>query len=93
MQGTVAPGAPGDGYGETDKPLPTVTIHPQGPDTDKLELRWQVNPMVVSILHSEAKIHRVYSYTLSLELCDKGKPTGTFVYLDPQIVDTGGGNK
>ena len=67
-----------------------VTIHPMGPETDRLKLKWVVTPFLVKIFHEEACIPRTYSYTIAIEMLDKGKPTGTYVYLDPQMVDTGG---
>ena len=71
-----------------------VTIHPQGADTDELELRWLVYPDMVVIQHSKAEIKRYYSYTISLEALDESnKGSGHFFYLDPQIVDTGGGTR
>ncbi|MCP4203892.1 MAG: hypothetical protein GY769_18400 [bacterium] len=64
-----------------------LTIHPMGPETDRLDLKWRVSPADVVVKHEEATVKRTYSYTLSVEFA------GSYFYLDPQMVDVGGGQK
>lgn len=64
-----------------------LTIHPMGVETDRLNLNWRVSPTEMVVKHEEARIKRTYSYTVSIEFL------GTYYYLDPQIVDVGGGDR
>ncbi len=64
-----------------------LTIHPMGPQTDRLNLTWRVSPGDVVVKHEEAAVNRTYSYTLSVEFM------GIYYYLDPQMVDVGDGTR
>ena len=62
-----------------------LTIHPMGPETDRLDLKWRVSAGDVAVKHEKATVRRTYSYTLAVEF------NGSYFYLDPQMVDVGSG--
>ena len=64
----------------------SLTIHPIAAELTKpLDLRWTVYPSFVVLNHSKPAPGRHFRYTLCIE-------TGPArVYLDPQMVDSGGG--
>ena len=64
-----------------------LTIHPLGRNEDVVDLDWYVNNERAVVRDTQAaKKQREFSYTLALE-----HENGTKYYLDPKLVNTGGG--
>ena len=66
-----------------------ITLHPLGSNTDIVDIDWCLDGDQVVIRDtSSARRARTFSYTLALVLDD-----GKKLYLDPKLVNTGGGNR
>ena len=66
-----------------------ITLHPLGSNTDVVDIDWclDANQAVIRDT-SSARRARTFSYTLALQTED-----GYKLYLDPKLVNTGGGSK
>lgn len=59
-----------------------LTIHPVGPEKDKVDLKWMVTNDSI-VLHNPGK-KRTFAYAISVQI------PGTKFYFDPQMVNEGG---
>lgn len=71
--------------GDKDWSFHDLTIHPTGPETGKVDLKWVIAPSTI-IVHDPGKGRRTFSYAIAVKRKD-----GLLVYFDPQLENLGGG--